>query len=161
MLRVPILLLASFPRLTMLFFLCMCLPFMWFSLYLFLLFLGVGFEFNLAPFWGCLKFVSCALLVFVLLPCWCLCYTWEGCSSQRKVSARLNRFMVGHWSSFKDESSCAFCEPQSHHSWEDSSTTHFHQCLTLGRVSEYILATRAFQPMMPTIPLEDTIVALR
>jgi hypothetical protein len=43
------------------------------------------------------------------------------------------------------------------HSWEDFSTTCFCQCLILKRANEYSHVVRAFQPMMPTIPLEDTI----
>jgi hypothetical protein len=29
------------------------------------LFLKVGFEFNLTPFWGCLSLVSCAFVCFI------------------------------------------------------------------------------------------------
>ncbi len=32
----------------------------------------------------------------------------------------------------------------SHHSWEDSSTTHFRQCLTLRRVNEFNRVVKAF-----------------
>jgi hypothetical protein len=46
--RVPILLLASFPKLDRLFFLYKCLPFLWFSLVIFLLLLGFHFGLNLA-----------------------------------------------------------------------------------------------------------------
>jgi hypothetical protein len=47
------LLLASFPKLTRLFYLCRCLFVLCFSLvFLFLLF-GVGFGLSLTPFWGC------------------------------------------------------------------------------------------------------------
>jgi hypothetical protein len=52
------------------------------------------------------------------------------------------------------------CAPRSHHSWEDSSTTRFHQCLTLRRANEYSHVAKAFQPMMRTILSKDTIVAL-
>ncbi len=45
--RVPILLLASFPKLDRLFFLYKCPPFLWFSLVIFLLFLGFHFGLNL------------------------------------------------------------------------------------------------------------------
>jgi hypothetical protein len=62
--RVPILLLALFPKLARLFFLCRCLPFLWFSLVLFLLHLRVGFGLNLVPFWGCLNFVLPTLVCF-------------------------------------------------------------------------------------------------
>jgi hypothetical protein len=59
---VPILLLTLFPKLARLFSFCKCPPFLCFYLILFLLFIGVGFGFNLAPFWGCLNIVSCALV---------------------------------------------------------------------------------------------------
>jgi hypothetical protein len=64
--------------------------------------------------------------------------------------------MVGDWSSLKEKFSCASSVPCSHHSWEDFSTTHFHQCLFLGKVDEYNRASKAFQPRMSTIPSEDT-----
>jgi len=48
----------------------------------------------------------------------------------------------------------------SHCSLDNSSTTHFPQCITLGKAKEYSHATKAFQPLMPVIPLKDTIVAL-
>jgi hypothetical protein len=59
------LLLASFPRLAMLFYLFKCPPLLHFSLVLFLLLIGVGFELNLTPFWGCLSFVLYALICFI------------------------------------------------------------------------------------------------
>lgn len=59
------LLLASFPSELGHFYLCKHSPFMCFSLVLFLLFLGVGFEFNLAPFWGCLSLGLCAFICFI------------------------------------------------------------------------------------------------
>jgi len=49
---------------------------------------------------------------------------------------------------------------RSHHSLDNSSTTHIPQCITLGKAREYSHATKAFQPLTPVIPLEDTIVAL-
>jgi len=58
-------LLASFPRLAKLFYLCKYFPLMCFSLVLFLLLFGIGFAFNLAPFWGCLSFISCAFVCFI------------------------------------------------------------------------------------------------
>jgi hypothetical protein len=63
--RMVTLLLALFPRLAMLFFLCRRPPLMWFSLVLFLLLLGVGFGPNLAPSWGCLNLISHVLICFV------------------------------------------------------------------------------------------------
>jgi hypothetical protein len=62
--RVPIFLLILFFKLARLFFICKCHPFLWFFLVLFLLLLGVGFQFNLAPFWGYLSFISCAFICF-------------------------------------------------------------------------------------------------
>jgi hypothetical protein len=50
--------------------------------------------------------------------------------------------------------------PHSHQSWEDSLTTCFHQCLTLGRASEYNCVARAFQSMTPTILLKNIVVVL-
>jgi hypothetical protein len=102
-----------------------------------------------------------AWFIFLLLPCWCLHYIRRGCSGHQKVSARFKGFMVGNWSSFQKESSHASCVPHSHHSWKDSSTICFHQCLTLGKAVEYNCATRAFQPMTPVIFSKDTIVVLR
>ncbi len=55
-------LLASFPKL---FYFCKCPPFLYFSLILFLLLLGAGFELNLILFWGCLSLVSNALVGFL------------------------------------------------------------------------------------------------
>jgi hypothetical protein len=63
--RVLTLLLASFPKLARLFYLCRCPPLLCFSLVLFLLFLGVGFGLSLIPFWGCLSLISCALVYFI------------------------------------------------------------------------------------------------
>jgi hypothetical protein len=68
--------------------------------------------------------------------------------------------MVSDWSSLQEDSSRGSYAPHSHHSWEDFSTTCFCQCLILARVDEYSCATKAFQPMTPTIPLKDTIVAM-
>ncbi len=48
--KMPNLLLTSFPRLTRLFFLCMCCPILCFSPILFLLFLGVWVEFRVPSF---------------------------------------------------------------------------------------------------------------
>jgi hypothetical protein len=59
------LLLTLFPKLVRLLFLYKHLPFLCFSMVLFLLLLGVNFEPNLAPFWGCLNFVSHALVCFI------------------------------------------------------------------------------------------------
>jgi hypothetical protein len=63
--RVLTLLLTSFPKLAMLFYLCRCPFFLCFSLVLFLLLLRVGFELNLSPFWGYLNFVSHAFIGFI------------------------------------------------------------------------------------------------
>lgn len=54
--------LASFPKLARLFFLCKYPLFPCFSLVLFLLLLGVGFDLNLVPFWGYLSWVSRAFV---------------------------------------------------------------------------------------------------
>jgi len=59
------LLLASFPRLIRLFFLFMRPPLLCLSLVLFLLFLKVGFKFNLVLFWGYLNIVSHAFICFI------------------------------------------------------------------------------------------------
>jgi hypothetical protein len=59
------LLLALFPKLAKLFFLCKCAPLMCFSLVLFLLLLRVGFGLSLAPFWGYLSLISRALVCFI------------------------------------------------------------------------------------------------
>jgi hypothetical protein len=55
---------------------------------------------------------------------------------------RFRRFMAGGWSFFEEESFCASCAPYSHLSWENYSSTCFHQCLALRKVGEYICATR-------------------
>ncbi len=68
---------------------------------------------------------------------------------------------MGDKSSLQKKPSCAHCVPHSLHSWEDSSTIHLHRCLILRRVSEYSRTTNVIQSMMPVIPLEDIIVALR
>jgi hypothetical protein len=47
------------------FYFCRCTPFLCFSLVLFLLLLGVCFELSLAPFWGCLSFVSLVFICFI------------------------------------------------------------------------------------------------
>ncbi len=60
-----ILLLALFPRLVKLFFLCKRPPFLCFFLVLFFLLFGVGFKFSLTPFWGYLSFVSYAFVCFI------------------------------------------------------------------------------------------------
>jgi hypothetical protein len=59
------LLLASFPRLISLFFLFRRPPLLCLSLVLFLLFLRVGFKFNLVLFWGYLNIVSHAFICFI------------------------------------------------------------------------------------------------
>ncbi len=53
------------PRLPGLPYLCKCIPFMCYTLFLSFLFLGVGFRFNLPSFWGCLRLVSHALVCFI------------------------------------------------------------------------------------------------
>jgi hypothetical protein len=58
-------LLASFLKLVRLFYLCRYPPFLCFSLVLFFLLLGVGFELNLAPFWGYLSFILHAIVCFI------------------------------------------------------------------------------------------------
>jgi hypothetical protein len=63
--RVFILLLASFSRLTRLFYFCRGPFLLCFSLILFLLLLGIGFGLNLTPFWGYLIFVLCAFIWFI------------------------------------------------------------------------------------------------
>jgi hypothetical protein len=68
--------------------------------------------------------------------------------------------MANDWFFLQEESSHASCALHFHHSWENFLTTHFRQCLSLKRVGEYNRATKALQPMTPTIPLEDTIVAM-
>ncbi len=47
------------------FYLCKCLILLCFSLVLFFLLFVVGFELSLAPFWGCLSLVLCALVCFI------------------------------------------------------------------------------------------------
>jgi hypothetical protein len=85
-----------------------------------------------------------AWLLFLLLPHWCLRSTWGGCSSQQEVFVGLKKFMASDRFSLQEECSCASCAPHSHHSWEDSSTTHFCQCLILGRANDYNCSTKAF-----------------
>ncbi len=58
-------LLALFPKLAKLFFLCKQPPLLCFSLVIFLLLIGVGFGPNLVPSWGCLNLVSCAFICFI------------------------------------------------------------------------------------------------
>jgi len=59
------LLLASFPSLVKLFFLCRCPSPLCFSLVLFLLFLGVGFKLSLIPFWGYLSLILHVIICFI------------------------------------------------------------------------------------------------
>jgi hypothetical protein len=47
------------------FYFCRCTPLLCFSLVLFLLLLGVCFKLSLAPFWGCLSFVSRVFICFI------------------------------------------------------------------------------------------------
>jgi hypothetical protein len=68
--------------------------------------------------------------------------------------------MASDWFYLREKSSCASCVLRSHHSWEDSLTTDFCQCLTLRKVNEYNRVARAPQPMIVVIPLKDTIVTL-
>jgi hypothetical protein len=68
--------------------------------------------------------------------------------------------MANDWFFLQEESSHASCALHFHHSWENFSTIHFRQCLSVRRVGEYNCATKALQPMTPTILLEDTIVAM-
>jgi hypothetical protein len=63
--RVFTLLLAMFPRLAKLFYICRCPPFLCFSLILLFLLLVVGFRFILIPFWGSLNLVSRAHICFI------------------------------------------------------------------------------------------------
>jgi len=49
---------------------------------------------------------------------------------------------------------------RSHYSWEDYLTTNFHQCLILGKASEYNRITKTLHPMTPIIFSKDTIIAL-
>jgi hypothetical protein len=67
---------------------------------------------------------------------------------------------VGDWFSLQYESSRAFCVPRSFHSWEDSLTIRFCQCLTLGRVDEHIHIARILQLVMLVISSKDIITAL-
>jgi hypothetical protein len=57
--------LTSCPRLANLLCICMCLPFLCYTLVMSLLLLEVDFGFNLISFWGCLKLVSCAFICFI------------------------------------------------------------------------------------------------
>jgi hypothetical protein len=59
------LMLALFLKLTKLFDLCRCSPFLCFSLVLFLLFFTIGFGLSLAPFWGYLSFGLPAFVCFI------------------------------------------------------------------------------------------------
>ncbi len=68
--------------------------------------------------------------------------------------------MANDWSFFSKESSHASRVLRSHHSWEDSSTIHFHQCLTLMRASEHNHVAKVLHPMTPTIYSKDTVVTL-
>jgi len=79
---------------------------------------------------------------FLLLPHWCLHYTQKGRSDQQEVFVGFKRFMANDWSSLREECSRASCVPHFHHSWEDSSTTHFCQCLILRKADEYNCATK-------------------
>ncbi len=99
--------------------------------------------------------------LFLLLPRWCLRYIQKGRLGLWEVSVHLQMFMANNWSSLREESSCASCALCFHHSWEDSSTICFRQCLILRRASEYSHTSKTLQPMTPTIPSEDTVVALR
>jgi hypothetical protein len=65
MLRVFTLMLASFPKLIMLFCLYRCPPLMCYTLVLSLLLIGVGFGLSLISFWGCLRLILHALNCFI------------------------------------------------------------------------------------------------
>ncbi len=67
---------------------------------------------------------------------------------------------MGDWSFLWEESSYASHAPYSHHSLDDFLTIRLYRCLTLGKVKKYSCVVRAFQPMLPVVPLEDTIVVL-
>jgi hypothetical protein len=69
--------------------------------------------------------------------------------------------MVGDWSSLQEESSRASYAPCSHHTWENYSIIHFHQCLNLRRINEYNHTAIILQPITLAILLKDTVVALR
>ncbi len=64
--RMLSLMLASSPKLTKMFCLCMCSPLMCSTLVLSPLLLGVGFELNIVSFWGCLKFILHALMCVIV-----------------------------------------------------------------------------------------------
>jgi hypothetical protein len=72
-------------------------------------------------------------------------------SNQWEVYVRLKKFMVGDWSFFQEESSCASCAFPSHFSLDDSSTIHLCRCPTLGRIRNYCHVIRTLQSMMPAI----------
>jgi hypothetical protein len=69
--------------------------------------------------------------------------------------------MVGDWFFIQKESSCVSHVPCSHYSSDDFLTICIHQCLILGRAKKYNHVTIALQPIMPIIPLEDTVVVIR
>ncbi len=82
-------------------------------------------KMNYDAFWCSGWMINMVLFPHVVLLV-CLHYTQGGCSSQRKVSTRLRRFMVGDWFSFQEESSRAFQIPHCHRFLDDSSTTRLH-----------------------------------
>jgi hypothetical protein len=57
--------LTSYPRLTKLFCLCKCLPFLCYTLVLSPLFLGVSFKLSLVSLWGCLRIIFRGLVCFI------------------------------------------------------------------------------------------------
>jgi hypothetical protein len=63
--RVFTFLLASFSRLARLFYFWKNLPLLCFSLVLFLVLFGLGFNFNLATFWGYLSLILRAFVCFI------------------------------------------------------------------------------------------------
>jgi len=65
MLKVFTLMLTLSPRLTRLLCFCRCLPLLWYTLVLSLLFLEVDFGLSLTSFWVCLKFILHAFICFI------------------------------------------------------------------------------------------------
>ncbi len=63
--RMFTLMLTSYPRLTKLFCLCKCPPFLCYTLVLSPLFFRVSFELSLASLWGCLRIIFRGLVCFI------------------------------------------------------------------------------------------------
>jgi hypothetical protein len=103
--RVFTFLLALFSKLTRLFYFCKGLPFLCFSLVLFLVLLGLGFRFSLVPFWGVsfstYSFVSPRIKLrkkhlWIKKPCWGKTLTLDWPPKLRPTKKTFKKSFLSH-----------------------------------------------------------------